>query len=125
MKNRAIKRMKYKLDAQQTWILLTVCVKHISPQLLSHYHLILCFALTVQVCPQMNVSKGSLEAVHTLVWTSQLPLNCVSHSVRIRLISGASPSSSWSSWKTIYGRIFKVHFKSRLRDQEGTSKFKS
>uniref|UniRef100_A0A673HZE4 Oncostatin M receptor n=1 Tax=Sinocyclocheilus rhinocerous TaxID=307959 RepID=A0A673HZE4_9TELE len=63
----------------------------------------------MDIVDSMNVSRGSLEAVHTLVWTSQLPLNCVNHSVRIRLISGASPSSSWSSWKTIYGRIFQMN----------------
>uniref|UniRef100_A0A8C2BA93 Oncostatin M receptor n=1 Tax=Cyprinus carpio TaxID=7962 RepID=A0A8C2BA93_CYPCA len=62
----------------------------------------------MDIVDSMNVSRGSLEAVHTLVWTSQLPLNCVDHSVRIRFISEASPPSSWSSWKTIYGRIFKM-----------------
>uniref|UniRef100_A0A672MJF7 Oncostatin M receptor n=1 Tax=Sinocyclocheilus grahami TaxID=75366 RepID=A0A672MJF7_SINGR len=46
----------------------------------------------MDIVDSMNVSRGSLEAVHTLVWTSQLPLNCVDHSVRIRLISCASPS---------------------------------
>ncbi|XP_052412368.1 leukemia inhibitory factor receptor isoform X1 [Carassius gibelio] len=63
----------------------------------------------MDIVDRLNVSRGSLETVHTLVWTSQLPLNCVNHSVRVRLISGASPSSSWSSWKTIYGEMNLAH----------------
>ncbi|XP_059405478.1 leukemia inhibitory factor receptor-like [Carassius carassius] len=63
----------------------------------------------MDIVDSLNVSRGSLETVHTLVWTSQLPLNCVNHSVRVRLIFGASPSSSWSSWKTIYGEMNLAH----------------
>ncbi|RXN22314.1 leukemia inhibitory factor receptor-like protein [Labeo rohita] len=63
---------------------------------------------------EMNVSRRSLEEVHTLVWTSQLPLNCVDHSVRIRLISDASQSSSWSSWKTVYGEMNLAHNEIRI-----------
>ncbi|KAK7163994.1 hypothetical protein R3I94_002652 [Phoxinus phoxinus] len=57
----------------------------------------------MDIVDRINVSRGSLDTVHTMVWTSQLPLNCVDHSVRIRLISDASPSSSWSLWKTNKG----------------------
>ncbi|KAL1273704.1 hypothetical protein QQF64_026518, partial [Cirrhinus molitorella] len=68
----------------------------------------------MDIVNSMNVSRTSLEAVHTLVWTSQLPLNCVDHSVRIRLISNDSPSSSWSSWKTIYGEMNLAHNEIRM-----------
>uniref|UniRef100_A0A8C2DKJ2 Oncostatin M receptor n=1 Tax=Cyprinus carpio TaxID=7962 RepID=A0A8C2DKJ2_CYPCA len=72
----------------------------------------------MDIVDSMNVSKRSLEAVHTLVWTSQLPLNCVDHSVRIRFISEASPPSSWSSWKTIYGEMNLAHNQIRLFPDE-------
>ncbi|KAI2665001.1 Leukemia inhibitory factor receptor [Labeo rohita] len=68
----------------------------------------------MDVVDSMNVSRRSLEEVHTLVWTSQLPLNCVDHSVRIRLISDASQSSSWSSWKTVYGEMNLAHNEIRI-----------
>ncbi|XP_048044668.1 leukemia inhibitory factor receptor isoform X1 [Megalobrama amblycephala] len=63
----------------------------------------------MDIVDSMNVSRGPLDTVHTMVWTSQLPLNCVDHSVRIRLISDASPSSSWSLWKTNYGETNLAH----------------
>ncbi|XP_073696227.1 leukemia inhibitory factor receptor [Garra rufa] len=72
----------------------------------------------MDVVDSMNVSRGSLEAVHTLVWTSQLPLNCVDHSVRIRLISDASPFSSWSSWKTVYGETNLAHDEIRFPEEQ-------
>ncbi|XP_067295681.1 leukemia inhibitory factor receptor isoform X2 [Pseudorasbora parva] len=63
----------------------------------------------MDIMDSMNVSRGSLDTVHTMVWTSQLPLNCTDHSVRIRLISDASPYGSWSSWKTNYGEMNVAH----------------
>ncbi|XP_051552323.1 leukemia inhibitory factor receptor-like isoform X2 [Myxocyprinus asiaticus] len=71
----------------------------------------------MDIIDKINVSRFSLEAefsVHTLVWISQLPLNCVDHSVRIRHISDASPSSSWSSWKTNNGVVNMAHGEIRM-----------
>ncbi|XP_051751765.1 leukemia inhibitory factor receptor isoform X2 [Ctenopharyngodon idella] len=68
----------------------------------------------MDIVDSMNVSRGPLDTVHTMVWTSQLPLNCVDHSVRIRLISDASPSSSWSLWKTNYGEMNLAHDEIRM-----------
>ncbi|XP_065106123.1 leukemia inhibitory factor receptor [Paramisgurnus dabryanus] len=46
----------------------------------------------------------SLNAVlNTMIWRSQMPLNCTDHSVRIRHISHNSTLGSWSAWKTHYG----------------------
>ncbi|XP_056110642.1 leukemia inhibitory factor receptor [Rhinichthys klamathensis goyatoka] len=64
----------------------------------------------MDIVDSINVSRGSLD----MVWTSQLPLNCVDHSVRIRLISDDLPSSSWSLWKTNYGEMNLTHNEIRL-----------
>ncbi|XP_051967447.1 leukemia inhibitory factor receptor isoform X2 [Xyrauchen texanus] len=66
----------------------------------------------MDIIDTINVSRVSLEtefSVHTLVWTSQLPLNCVDHLVRIRYISNPLLYSSWSSWKTNYGDVNLAH----------------
>ncbi|XP_039515205.1 leukemia inhibitory factor receptor isoform X2 [Pimephales promelas] len=68
----------------------------------------------MDIVDSVNVSRGSLDTVHTMVWTSQLPLNCVDHSVRIRLVSDALPYSSWSLWKTNYGEVNLTHNEIRL-----------
>ncbi|XP_051535717.1 leukemia inhibitory factor receptor-like [Myxocyprinus asiaticus] len=71
----------------------------------------------MDIIDKINVSRVSLEAefsVHTLVWTSQLPLNCVDHLVRIRHISNPLLYSSWSSWKTNYGDVNLAHDKIKM-----------
>ncbi|KAI7813666.1 leukemia inhibitory factor receptor [Triplophysa rosa] len=50
------------------------------------------------------IDRMSLNAVaDTVIWTSQMPLNCTDHSVRIRHISDNPTLGSWSAWKTHYG----------------------
>lgn len=53
---------------------------------------------------------------YTWTWTSDLPLECVDHSVRIRCFYNTSAPSPWSDWATNYGvkasnkaKIFPVH----------------
>ncbi|XP_049435302.1 leukemia inhibitory factor receptor isoform X1 [Epinephelus fuscoguttatus] len=51
-----------------------------------------------------NLSLSPVDSdKHTFTWTSDVPLECVDHSVRIRLFYNQSVSSPWSSWKTHYG----------------------
>ncbi|XP_056602176.1 leukemia inhibitory factor receptor [Triplophysa dalaica] len=61
----------------------------------------------IQVARTKNmdiIDRMSLNAVaDTVIWTSQMPLNCTDHSVRIRRISDNSTLGSWSAWKTHYG----------------------
>ncbi|XP_036954638.1 oncostatin-M-specific receptor subunit beta isoform X1 [Acanthopagrus latus] len=48
-----------------------------------------------------NVSLLSLDSdEYTWAWTSDLPLECVDHSVRIRRLYNKSVPSPWSSWRT-------------------------
>uniref|UniRef100_A0A3Q3GFD1 Leukemia inhibitory factor receptor-like n=1 Tax=Labrus bergylta TaxID=56723 RepID=A0A3Q3GFD1_9LABR len=46
-----------------------------------------------------NISVPSIDS-HEYTWTSELPLECVDHSVRIRSFYNKSVPSPWSSWKT-------------------------
>ncbi|XP_060894548.1 leukemia inhibitory factor receptor isoform X1 [Labrus mixtus] len=46
-----------------------------------------------------NISVPSIDS-HEYTWTSDLPLECVDHSVRIRSFYNKSVPSPWSSWKT-------------------------
>ncbi|XP_074527018.1 leukemia inhibitory factor receptor [Halichoeres trimaculatus] len=51
-----------------------------------------------------NMSVQSTDShEYTWTWTSDLPLECVDHSVRIRLLHNHSVQSPWSDWKTNYG----------------------
>uniref|UniRef100_UPI0037E7C2D6 leukemia inhibitory factor receptor isoform X2 n=1 Tax=Semicossyphus pulcher TaxID=241346 RepID=UPI0037E7C2D6 len=51
-----------------------------------------------------NVSLLSMAShEYSWSWTSDLPLECVDHSVRIRLFYNQSGPSPWSDWKTNYG----------------------
>ncbi|XP_069563953.1 leukemia inhibitory factor receptor [Brachyistius frenatus] len=51
-----------------------------------------------------NASYSSRDsAEHTWTWISDLPLECVDHSVRIRNIYNQSVPSPWSDWMTNYG----------------------
>ncbi|KAM7391310.1 hypothetical protein PAMP_022010 [Pampus punctatissimus] len=51
-----------------------------------------------------NVSVASADLdEHTWTWTSDLPLECVDHSVRIRYFYNQSVTSPWSNWVTNYG----------------------
>ncbi|XP_034547122.1 leukemia inhibitory factor receptor isoform X2 [Notolabrus celidotus] len=51
-----------------------------------------------------NISILSTDSHnYTWTWTSDLPLECVDHSVRIRLLDNQSVLSPWSNWKTNYG----------------------
>ncbi|XP_073322066.1 leukemia inhibitory factor receptor [Pagrus major] len=57
-----------------------------------------------------NVSLLSLDSdEYTWTWTSDLPLECVDHSVRIRRFYNQSFPSPWSSWRTNCG----VHAKDK------------
>ncbi|KAM7017805.1 leukemia inhibitory factor receptor isoform 2-T2 [Tautogolabrus adspersus] len=48
-----------------------------------------------------NISVASIDShEYTWTWTSDLPLECVDHSVRIRIFYNDSVLSPWSSWKT-------------------------
>ncbi|XP_040898493.1 oncostatin-M-specific receptor subunit beta isoform X2 [Toxotes jaculatrix] len=51
-----------------------------------------------------NVSIPSADSdEYTWTWTSDLPLECADHSVRIRRFYNQSVSSPWSKWVTNYG----------------------
>ncbi|KAM9360201.1 leukemia inhibitory factor receptor [Symphorus nematophorus] len=51
-----------------------------------------------------NVSLSSVDSdEYTWTWTSDLPLECVDHSVRIRYFYNQSVPSPWSNWTTNYG----------------------
>ncbi|XP_071339602.1 leukemia inhibitory factor receptor isoform X2 [Trachinotus anak] len=51
-----------------------------------------------------NISAPSGDSQeYTWTWTSDLPLNCVDHSVRIRYFYNQSVPSPWSEWVTNYG----------------------
>ncbi|XP_072243660.1 leukemia inhibitory factor receptor isoform X2 [Leuresthes tenuis] len=52
----------------------------------------------------INVSvHADSSAEYTWTWTSDLPLECVDHSVRIRFFCNQSAPSLWSNWITNYG----------------------
>ncbi|XP_035514491.1 oncostatin-M-specific receptor subunit beta [Morone saxatilis] len=52
----------------------------------------------------INISLFSMDSnEYTWAWTSDLPLECVSHSVRIRHFSNQSVPSPWSNWVTNNG----------------------
>ncbi|XP_029018223.1 oncostatin-M-specific receptor subunit beta isoform X2 [Betta splendens] len=70
-----------------------------------------------------NVSISSADE-HTWSWTSDLPLECVDHSVRIRHFYKQSVVSHWSNWTThpgvkAHGEVMIFPFQEALR--EGTS----
>ncbi|XP_028269069.1 leukemia inhibitory factor receptor [Parambassis ranga] len=70
-----------------------------------------------------NVSVYS-EDVAEWTWISDLPLECVDHSVRIRQIFNRSVSGPWSNWMTNYGFKSKGEipiFPSNRVLREGTS----
>ncbi|XP_074495372.1 leukemia inhibitory factor receptor isoform X2 [Sebastes fasciatus] len=51
-----------------------------------------------------NLSLYSVDSdEYTWTWTSDVPLECVDHSVRIRHFYNQSVPSPWSDWKTNYG----------------------
>ncbi|XP_041793411.1 leukemia inhibitory factor receptor [Chelmon rostratus] len=51
-----------------------------------------------------NVSLFSVDSGdYTWTWTSDLPLECVDHSVRIRHFFNQSVPSLWSNWRTNHG----------------------
>lgn len=51
---------------------------------------------------------------YTWAWTSDLPLECVSHSVRIRHFSNQSVPSPWSNWVTNNGETVILYSESQL-----------
>ncbi|XP_042344411.1 leukemia inhibitory factor receptor [Plectropomus leopardus] len=60
-----------------------------------------------------NLTIFSVDSVkNNFTWTSEVPLECVDHSVRIRHFYNQSVPSPWSSWKTNYG--FPVEKKSKI-----------
>ncbi|KAM7415884.1 hypothetical protein PAMA_018107 [Pampus argenteus] len=72
-----------------------------------------------------NVSVASADLdKHTWTWTSDLPLECVDHSVRIRHYYNQSVPSPWSNWVTNYGADVENKLKIFPNDRvlrEGTS----
>ncbi|RVE67939.1 hypothetical protein OJAV_G00086790 [Oryzias javanicus] len=57
---------------------------------------------TQSIIYSMNVSV-SVTAEHDWTWVSDLPLECVDHSVRIRYFCNQSVPSPWSNWTTNKG----------------------
>ncbi|XP_070761070.1 leukemia inhibitory factor receptor [Enoplosus armatus] len=72
-----------------------------------------------------NVSVFSVDSdEYTWTWTSELPLECVDHSVRIRHFYNQSVPSPWSNWETNNGAQAKDTMKIFPIEQvlrEGTS----
>ncbi|KAF1389404.1 hypothetical protein PFLUV_G00073080 [Perca fluviatilis] len=59
-----------------------------------------------------NLSLISVDSdEYTWTWTSDLPLECVDHSVRIRHFYNQSVPSPWSDWITNHGAQMKVETK--------------
>lgn len=59
---------------------------------------------------QRNVSVFWADSdEYTWTWTSELPLECVDHSVRIRHFFNQSVPSPWSDWKTNYGETMLLY----------------
>ncbi|XP_028434715.1 leukemia inhibitory factor receptor isoform X2 [Perca flavescens] len=59
-----------------------------------------------------NLSLISVDSdEYTWTWTSDLPLECVDHSVRIRHFYNQSVPSPWSNWITNHGAQMKVETK--------------
>ncbi|XP_044051060.1 oncostatin-M-specific receptor subunit beta isoform X2 [Siniperca chuatsi] len=72
-----------------------------------------------------NISVFSVDSdEYTWTWASDLPLECVDHSVRIRHFYNQSVPSPWSNWITNYGAQAKVTteiFPNERMLREGTS----
>ncbi|KAA0716632.1 Oncostatin-M-specific receptor subunit beta [Triplophysa tibetana] len=68
------------------------------------------------------IDRMSLNAVaDTVIWTSQMPLNCTDHSVRMRRISDNSTIGSWSAWKTHYGGVAAESQPKKIKRDENLS----
>ncbi|KAM8885085.1 LOW QUALITY PROTEIN: leukemia inhibitory factor receptor [Spinachia spinachia] len=53
-----------------------------------------------------NLSLPPTECdAYTWTWTSDVPLECLDHSVRVRQFYNRSVTSSWSDWVTNYGAL--------------------
>uniref|UniRef100_A0A672GK54 Fibronectin type-III domain-containing protein n=1 Tax=Salarias fasciatus TaxID=181472 RepID=A0A672GK54_SALFA len=63
------------------------------------------FEIQISRTEKHNIVHSVKSGEYTWTWTSELPLECVDHSVRIRNICNVSAHSPWSDWKTSYGEI--------------------
>lgn len=68
-------------------------------------------SLIVPICltllNQRNISVLNLGK-NVWTWTSDLPLECVDHSVRMRYLYNQTVQSSWSNWKTNSGELMQL-----------------
>ncbi|CAL8345619.1 unnamed protein product [Lota lota] len=77
---------------------------HLQEQM-EHYELQIARPDHVVSVYSMSVHPYGGDGVHTLAWTSPLPLECADHSVRIRSFYDDSISSPWSQWTTNFGLL--------------------
>ncbi|XP_073808038.1 leukemia inhibitory factor receptor [Danio rerio] len=91
----------FKLQALDMWRLKIEWNINKNKQRIQVYEIQVGRTTNMDIIYSVNVSRG----LHAVIWSSQLPLNCVNHAVRIRLITAASTFSSWSPWKTNYGEV--------------------